>query len=237
MASPASDSLSPGRRSLAGDEVRLPDPCWNQRGIYGDSSCDELARLVHCHNCQVYSAAGAQLLNRPLPADYRREWTEHFSRQKQSGQADSASALIFRVENEWLALPTLALGEITERRTIHSLPHRCGGSVLGLANVRGELLICISLARLVGLQPTSPELPPARGGGRLLVANWGGQRFGFPVDAIFGTQRFDRQDLKSPPGVGGTSQSVIEGVFCCQEQAVGLLNPDLLFTRITRNLT
>ena len=46
-------------------------------------------------------------------------------------------------------------------RLIHSLPHRRQGIVLGLVNVRGELLICVSLARLLGIVP-DPH-PPSRG--------------------------------------------------------------------------
>ena len=34
------------------------DDCWNRIGFCGDRSCPELAHVVHCHNCQVFSNAG-----------------------------------------------------------------------------------------------------------------------------------------------------------------------------------
>ena len=62
------------------------------------------------------------------------------------------SIVIFRIGPEWLALPTRVFQEIAERRTVHSLPHRQHGVVLGLINIRGELLICVSLGQLLGLE-------------------------------------------------------------------------------------
>ena len=135
----------------AGKEVQLRT-CWSEIGVHGDSSCPELQNFIHCRNCPVYSSAGAQLLNRPLPANYRRDWTAHFARKKKSATPAKISAVVFRLESEWLALPTQAFQEVAERRLIHSLPHRRSGMVLGLVNVRGELLICVSLSRLLGLK-------------------------------------------------------------------------------------
>src|SRR2546422_1979826 len=40
-----------------------------------------------------------------------------------------------------------SIAEVAERRVIHSLPHRRTGIVLGVVNVRGELLVCVSLGR------------------------------------------------------------------------------------------
>src|SRR5882724_2541617 len=126
--------------------------CWSEIGVQGDGSCPKLQEFIHCRNCPVYSNAGVQLLNRPLPPDYRQEWTEHFARKKKTAAPARISAVLFRIESEWLALPTPAFQEVAERRLIHSLPHRRSGLVLGLANIRGELLICVSLSRLLGLE-------------------------------------------------------------------------------------
>jgi len=74
--------------------------CWNEIGVYGDSRCPELQRFVHCRNCPVYSNAGVQLLNRALPADYRRERTEHFALEKKLTTPKKTSALLFRISAE-----------------------------------------------------------------------------------------------------------------------------------------
>jgi chemotaxis-related protein WspD len=39
-----------------------------------------------------------------------------------------------------------SLDEIVGPRPVHSLPHRRNPALLGLVNVRGELVICVSLA-------------------------------------------------------------------------------------------
>src|SRR3954468_13811615 len=142
--------------SATGPEVQLRN-CWSQIGVHGDSTCPELKNFIHCRNCQVYSNAGAQLLDRPLPPNYRRDWTDHFARKKRTAAPAKISAVLFRIESEWLALPTQAFQEVAERRMIHSLPHRRAGLVLGLVNVRGELLICVSFSRLLGIKKVGAE--------------------------------------------------------------------------------
>ena len=56
--------------------------CWNTIGVAGDQSCARLKEIIHCRNCPNYSAAGVQLLDRALPADYQRGWTQHFAQPK-----------------------------------------------------------------------------------------------------------------------------------------------------------
>lgn len=125
--------------------------CWNLIGVSGNGSCRELLRFVHCRNCPVYSAAAVQLLDRPVTEERRREWTEHYGQERKLSTPARISVVIFRLGSEWLALPTPAFQEVAERRRLHSLPHRRGGVVLGLVNVRGELLVCASLHRVLGL--------------------------------------------------------------------------------------
>jgi chemotaxis-related protein WspD len=227
--------------SAAAPAPVVPDgisDCWNKTGIGGDGSCPELARHIHCRNCPVYAAAGTQLLDRPLPAAYRREWTEHFAQAKEMAAPARISALIFRVGREWLALPTAAFQEVAERRMIHSLPHRRQGIVLGLVNVRGELLICVSLGRLLGLDPHAPPDKPRAAYDRLLVANWDGSRLVFPVDEVFGTHRFQSQELKEPPAtVAKAALTYTQGVFAWRERTVGYLNADSLMAALNRSLT
>ena len=119
------------------------------------ASCVELEQYVHCRNCPVYSAAALTLLDRELPPEHLAEWTAHFAGRKKLEEPDTHSAIIFRIASEWFALSTLALDEVAEPRTIHSLPHLRSSIVLGLVNVRGELLICVSLAKMLRLGETT----------------------------------------------------------------------------------
>ena len=210
--------------------------CWNQIGVYGNGSCQELRQVIHCRNCPVYSHAGAQLLNRPVPAGYREEWTEHFAQTKTPRVPDKISALLFRLNNEWLALPTQAFQEVAEQRHIHSLPHRRQGIVLGLTNIRGELVICVSLGRVLGVEKM--EGGPARTtNDRLLVTNWDGQRLAFPVNEVYGIHRFEPQQLKPPPAtVSKSSETYSRAIVQWQQHAIGFLNADLLFSNLNRSL-
>lgn len=220
-----------------GDEPAQVHDCWNVIGVSGNGSCRELVRYIHCRNCPVYSAAALQLLDRPIRDEHRREWTQHFGREKSFTAPARISAVIFRIGNEWLALTTQAFQEVAERRMIHSLPHRRQGVVLGLVNVRGELLICASLDRLLGLQTEARRARPRVQYGRLLVVNWQGQRFVFPVEEVQGIQRVPQDELREPPAsVALSDKAVSRAVFAWREHTVGLLEPEALFAALNRNL-
>jgi chemotaxis-related protein WspD len=212
--------------------------CWNEIGVYGEGTCPDLPQFIHCRNCPVYSSAGARLLDRPLLPEYLREITEHFAQPKQRTVAGKISAVLFRIREEWLALPTQAFQEVAERRLIHSLPHRRQGIVLGLVNVRGELLICVSLARLLSLDPGGPEKHATENPSRLLVVAWNGHRLVIPVDEVLGIRRFQPDELKSPPAtVVKSSLTYTRAMLRLDERSIGLLDTESLFAALNRNLT
>jgi chemotaxis-related protein WspD len=233
--------------AAAADALSTPQPgsqaveryaCWNEIGVHGDGSCRELQQFVRCRNCPVYSSAAVRLLDRPLPPEYRREWTEHFAQKKAPAAPRGNSAVLFRINAEWLALPTQAFQEIVERRRVHSLPHRQHGFVLGLVNIRGELLICISLGHWLGLENIPPPEALRLTHERLLVADWDGHRYVFPVDELRGIHRFETPEMQEPPATRVKSNlSYLEGVLRWQEKAVGFLDAKLLFSSLNRSLT
>ena len=213
--------------------------CWSRIGVLGgDGSCVELEKFIHCRNCPVYSAAGAKLLDRALPIDYRQDWTEHFSRAKQIATPGRTSAVVFRIGTEWLALPTSVFQEVAERRAIHSLPHRRHGFVLGLINIRGELLVCVSLGRLLGLEKETKMEKPRTMYDRLLVANWDSQRLTFPVEEVYGIHRFHLEELKDPPAtIAKANPTYTRGLLPWQKRNVGFLDAELVFSTLNRSLT
>ena len=142
------------RPDAAGSRSRgVIDDCWNRIGVRGDGSCPELKQYVHCRNCPVYSAGAAELLDADAPASYFADRTAHFAEPAHAEEGETRSVVIFRVASEWLALPTSVVIEVANLLPIHSLPHRPNGVVLGLASVRGELLVCVSLGQVVGAEP------------------------------------------------------------------------------------
>lgn len=218
--------------SLASPTTRhpsLPPPvndCWITIGVNGNGTCRELQKFIHCRNCPVYCAAGLQLLDRELPADYRREQTLHYAEPKRLTQPVRISVIIFRLGTEWFALPTTTLQEVAERRFLHTVPHRRHSLVLGLVNVRGELMICASLARLLGLEQTMPYVVTDRSESRvarnptvprfdrMLVTQWDGQRLVFPVDEVHGIHRLQRDEMKAPPAmISKSTLTHTQGIF------------------------
>lgn len=211
--------------------------CWNQIGVHGNGSCPELQKFIRCLNCPVYSNAAVQLLDRPLLPQCRNEWTQYFAQPRQLPAPARASALVFRIGAEWLALQTQAFQEVAEHRTVHSLPHRQRGIVLGLVNIRGELVICVSLGHLLGLERTPTAQAVRRKYDRLLVTGWDGNRLVFPADEVRGIHRFQTSELKEPPATLAKSDlSYIQGLLPSAGRTIGLLDAERLFSSLNRSL-
>jgi chemotaxis-related protein WspD len=126
----------------------------------------------------------------------------------------------------------LVVAEVTEHRVIHSVPHRRAGVLLGVVNVRGELLVCASLGRLLGLQAAGeppPDTSRARNG-RLLVLRREGVRIVLPVDEVSGVQRFHSKEFKEvPTTVSKAATAHSRAVLSWSGHVVGLLDEHVLF--------
>ncbi len=230
-------SITPRGPVEPGNEAGAGPGCWRLTGVYGNRQCPDLARHLHCRNCPVHAKAGLEVLNHPLPAGYVQHWTEHYAKECSFRQFAPSSAVPFRLGSEWLALPTECFQEITERRPIHSIPHSAP-IVLGLANIRGELLICISLGHLLGLAHVPPRNLLRGGYQRLLVLYWMDRRFGFPVDEVHGPHRFHAEDVKPLPlALAKADATYAESILSWQERTLVLLDPDLLCSAMNRNLS
>lgn len=185
----------------------------------------------------MYSAAARQLLDRPLPPEYRRGWVEHFSVAKNRVTPGKMSAVIFRIGAEWLALPTRAFQEVAEQRRIHPLPHRRQGNLLGLINIRGELLLCVSLGRLLGIESDASRERSFSHCNRLVVTQWQGSLLTFPVNEIHGVHRYHQEELKEAPATVARSHSnFTRGILAWQDKLVGCLNEDTLFAALNGSL-
>lgn len=212
--------------------------CWNQIGVHGDSSCKELPQHVHCRNCPVYSSAAADLFQREPPSGYLEDLSEHYARPLTHEDTSARSVVIFRVSQEWLALPATLFEEVVEWRPIHTLPHRRTGFLLGLANVRGQLLVCISMRDLLQIEKTADvklekQSEKTR---RLLVIHREGTRVVFPVDEVHGTHRCRSNDFREIPGtLAKATATYTEAVFAWKNRTAGLLNENLLFETLSRS--
>jgi chemotaxis-related protein WspD len=213
--------------------------CWNTIGVHGDGSCAELTEHVHCRNCPVYSAGAAALLDGDPPANYLTERTSHFAQPPRIQEDETRSVVIFRVASEWLALPTSAVTEVANLLPIHSLPHRQSQVVLGLASVRGELLVCVSLGQVVGVDPAPVTSGKRRRTvyQRLLVIRREDIRAVCPVDEVHGIHRFHPRELKEVPAtVANATGAYSTAMLSWHEHSVGILDEQLLFYTLRRSL-
>jgi len=208
-----------------------PQDCWKRIGVYGDSSCPQLAAQVHCRNCPVYAVAASRLLDTDVPAGYLDEWTSHVAAREPATLAERKSVVIFRLAAEWFALPATSLKEIAADRRIHSLPHRRNGAVLGLTNIRGQLLVCTSLKALLGIETKEPLV-----GGRMMVLQHNGLASACPVDEVHGLEQFHVSELRSAPAtLAAAAGTFTRTVLAWRTRSVGMLDVELLFHSINRS--
>jgi chemotaxis-related protein WspD len=176
--------------------IRAPmDRCWRIVGVTGDQSCEHLGEVVHCRNCPVFVAAGRGLLQRGLPEGYAGDVASISESSAGAGRSER-SYLVFRLWDEWFAFAAAHVREVATSQTIRRVAHRSGGRVLGLTNVRGQLLTCVSLRSLLGLEGDDRRTSRAS---RLVVAERSGETWGFPVDEVDGVRRFSERDFEPIP--------------------------------------
>ena len=207
------------------------DRCWKRIGIEGDRSCPELTGHSHCRNCPVFSFAASQLLDRDLPDAAVSSLISQIGLPPEGPKAEIESVIIFRVGTEWFALPTQVLDEVVGLRPIHSLPHRRHPALLGIVNVRGDLVICLSIAQL--LIGTSENAAPSR----LIVVRDSGGRLAFPVDEVQHTHHHSLGDLaRAPETVARSASRFTRGLLSWRGRSVGRLDEQLVFDALNRCL-
>lgn len=204
----------------------LPDQCWHHIGVWGDQSCPELRKVTHCNNCPVFASAGRRFLDAPPPPEYSEEWAERLAAPEDEIAEGVLSALVFRLGDEWLALPVGVLVEITEPRKPHRVPHR-GGLLAGLVNIRGELHLCVRLDLVLGIDPPAE---PTVDHPRLIAIRRDADSWVFPADEVDQVHRVLASDLgSSPPTLSRSSARLTRGVFNRDGRAIGLLDEERLF--------
>lgn len=216
------------------EDAQAIDDCWNRIGIHGDKSCPLLVEHVHCRNCSVYSAAATRLLDR-----YALQQEQH---EQASAKADvdvvTRSILMFRLGEEWLGIATRCLVEVAPQQPIHSLPHQRSRALLGVANVRGALVACLSLVELLGLDATSAAASGARVMPRMLIIGAQGGPVVVPVDEVDGIHAIDERTLNAALRAGQpASAKYTRGVLQWKGRSLRWLDEEQLLSAVTRSLS
>ena len=216
------------------------DDCWKTIGIWrtGKTRCEKLDDVIHCYNCETYSLAGRTLLDREAPEGYEQEWTDVLASEKNIQEKNLKSIVVFRLGTEWLSLPVSMIGEITLIRDIFDLPHNHNKNLRGIVNIRGELIICMSLGYLIGVErPDDEWLKQDRSIQRLIMMREGSGYIVFPVSEVHGIARHHPDELnQAPDTIKKTSLSFIKGIIKWQDNNVGCIDEDALTAEILKNL-
>ncbi len=220
---------------LVSNDAQAIDDCWNRIGIHGDRSCPLLVEHIHCRNCSVYSAAATRLLDRYALAQEHRV---SMHSEELASEVKTRSTVVFRLGEEWLGLPTRCLVEVSPVQTIHSLPHQRSRALLGVANVRGALVACLSLVELLGLDTTFAPVSATRVMPRMLIVCAEGGPVVVPVDEVDGIHAIEARLLDAAsPSAQNTNPRFTRGVVQWKNRSLRLLDEEQLLSAVKRSLS
>jgi chemotaxis-related protein WspD len=214
-------------------------PCWSDTGIWGRRTCPELKTHIHCRNCAAFARGATSLFERPVPPGYAEDRAQELAQEEPAESAEASVIVTFRVGTDWYALPVESLDAATGLRPWHRLPHRGGAGLLGIVNVNGDLLPCVSLHTWLAsdIQPPDPQRRLAGIYPALLVFGDNEQRVAFPVDETAGITRITSAQLSLPPAtVSRSSDSLIARIAALPVGPVGLLDTERLTRRVAEAL-
>ena len=220
-------------------DIIRPNPppaahCWNEKGVRGDRSCDLLAQHGHCRNCPTLSTVAARLLDREAVPDPVPGPAATDRQARDAKVASDQSALVFRLGSEWFAIATRSLDEVTEWRPVHRIPHARSPALLGLANIRGQLVVCVALDRLLGIDHRPwTELRDSR----FLVLRTAPGRLAVPVDEVQHTHDYHMSELTAPPAnVSRSASSYTSGLLSWRDRSIARLDDARLIAALVESL-
>jgi len=211
--------------------------CWNTIGVWGNKTprCERLQKIIHCHNCDIFSQAGSQILNRPAEENYLAEWKNNLNQARQNKSLNLKSALVFRMGDEWFALSSKFVKEITHCDKHHSLPHIKNNVLRGLVNVHGDLILNVSLGYLFKIRKS--EITSKYTNERYIVIEDSNESFAFPVTEVKEIIHYNIEDIKATPStIKKDTSCFIKGILRHNNNDVGILNSDLVFAALHKNI-
>ncbi len=134
--------------------------------------------------------------------------------------------ITFALQDILLALPLFSALEIGHRPMITPL-FNLPDWVLGVSNIRGEVVSIVDLKTFFGL-PSSGS----KGGGRLIIVHNRDMKVGLLVDRIMGILSLDQidTDIQESPHREGEISSFISGVVVSGKDLLNILDVDKLLS-------
>lgn len=183
---------------------------------------------------QPFSKA-SHLLERAIDEAYLEEWTVLLGQEREIAEGKNVqSVVVFRLGHEWLALSTLVFSEVSPMRLVRRIPHRTNDVLRGLVNLRGQLNLCIDLAKVLEIEADS-STPSAD---QMMVAiSLNQQKWVFVADEILGLFACDVDTLKNiPVTVAKSTANYLKGTYTFDGKSASVLDEELLFYSLERRI-
>lgn len=188
----------------------------------------------------MLNKAVEELLNRSPTEEDKSFWADLLTKYKENEEKiESVSIIIFRLDQDWFALPTLYFKEILLYRSIHRVPHRMHKVLLGLVNMGGELQLCVDLKRLFEMRKPNEliKLKDLSLYHRLIVIMRNEDLWVCPVDELEGTEMIPICAIKEvPTNMSKSTRNFLKGIISKGEREIGLLDEELLFSSLRRSV-
>jgi chemotaxis methyl-accepting protein methylase/chemotaxis signal transduction protein len=222
--------------------VDLTD-CWTVSGSSGDHSCTRLNEHVHCRNCPTCIERARERLapHQVLEDAAATYWNEVLARECDvKPPTDTLPLLVFRLGAQRFAIAVGLVQEITAIKPIHTIPYRTNAVLLGLANISGELRLCVSLRELLTDAASSAAAPAAHGTRRvyrrMLSLAQDDQRWTFAVDQVCGIHAIAQEAITPPTLSDAKATTYACGVSELEGHPVLHLDTQLLFSSLARSV-
>lgn len=189
---------------------------------------------------KIFQSASAKLLSRAIPSSDLRLQTEQVAKVEQAIATDLCSVLIFRLGIEWLALPAKICQQVLPSQVERRLPHRSNATLLGIVNVRGQLLLKVSLLpalRIANLKEKAALTAGAtanKSHRRMVVVSVGQEAgtadtWAFDADEVYGIQSVSLSDLQPVAAGSAAANACTRSLFDWQKRRVSFLDDVKLF--------
>ncbi len=207
------------------------DACWKTKGIYGDRSCPKLVLHTHCRNCEVYTEAASRLRDQFYVQDTDEQSSFVSRNTRHTAKQQTQRHIIFRLEQQWFAIPSRYLTEVTLPLVVRAVPNRHSKVLLGVCNVRGQLVPCLSLHRLFSIVESSTATA------RMLVLSHPSGALVVSVDQILEITPLDHSVWNNNAMNSGTALGQVS-VAVAQHKAYNLtlLNAETLLSLMLKEL-
>ncbi len=132
---------------------------------------------------------------------------------------EKVNVVILILNDEWYGIPVENVREILKRGEITRVP--CAPpEVIGIINLRGEIISIIDLKKVLGLELTSSAL-----GSQIIIVQVSDLKFGLLVDFVSDLVGVNIKSLESPlPTIEKAKAEYIYGEIIIDKRLVGILN-------------